>query len=612
MTFPSGFGRQANNPATVSTAGSVYLSAASNGYQSITTTALGQSVYEEDATKLPVLGTTSPVTRIIKNDGGYPIGYRDYTGTLIMGIAAGGILYATLRDNSTPAGSWSVTGTNLEPGLITIDNTFSSTYASTVLAPFVALDVNKSIHFAALASGFAAFAVDKLTGAVGTPVTVSATASMVPRTVFMITATTAMLFYSADTGTLIGVVLSLSGATTLAVGTPSSTLTATGAGVENFSGAPKIAQLDTNLFLVSYATATGAGTTSVAAFQVSSGTTATLGSAANIIAANNIQDSTTTRTLTTLTALVNYKSGAAAPYTNSAVVVSVTNANPPVCTVATPVALTGCATNTGAAGYAAASVLLSPTKCLVCDDNNASNLVVSTFTIAGTVITAGTAFTVEAGLANGSVYYTANSATRYNPHLFPLSTTTALLWYFDSSGISRAVVLTESAGVVTAGTILYRSISSGSFGGILPQGVAEFCAISMQVPAANGFYLGVTTCKISGSVITQGNGMPLRNIAPNYGYSIPVSKLSSGDYVLLPSSYQSLYPTSNVIPVFRSNGDALNYRGEISCPSIRVPGGPLSTSLSANRLVVIGSDEIGTTVGTTTYQLRLLNIEIAA
>ena len=488
---------------------STTLTSASAGYLPTQMTAIGQAVTLPDATTMAV---GSPKFYIDNSLGGYPVGIRNTSGTLLMGIAAGGTAFVSCESISTAAGVWSITGTNLEPGLITIDNTFSATYGVSLYAPYVAFDTSKSLHFISIvAGGFAAVAVDNTTGAVGTPVTISATASMVPRAAFKITTTTAMVFYSSTTGTLISRVISLSGATTLAAGTPSSTLTATDCGSDLGYNAPKIVQLDTTLYLVSYATADGAGTTSVAAFQVSSGTTATLGSAVNIIAANNCLASTTSYMLTTLTAFVTYKSGAAAPYTNSGVVVSVTNANPPVCTVATPASLTGVTSTMTATPM---SCQLSATKILVADNNNVSgSVIVSAFTISGgTTTTAGTAVSVETGIG-ANLSYTDDGANRFKPNLFPLTATTASFWYFNSSSASRLVVLTEAAGVMSKGTILFKSFSAGAnnnqYGGIvLAQTTTTFIGAYARQASTAGYGYVTRPHKINGTVITLGAGVP--------------------------------------------------------------------------------------------------------
>ena len=588
---------------------SATLTSSSSGYQQTQMTAIGQAVTMPDATTMTV---GSPRFYIDNSKGGYPVGVRDSTGVLLMGIAAGGTAFVSLESASTAAGVWSITGTNLEPGLITIDTTFSSTYlfdtSGHILAPYVALDSDKSIHFLTLSSGFAAVAVDNATKAVGTPVTVSATASMVPRSVFKITSTTAIVFYSSTANTLIAVVLSLSGATTISVGTPSSTLSDTRVGIDNFQGAPRIAQLDTTLYLLSWATADGAGNTSVAAFQVSSGTTVTLGSTVNIIAANNRQDSTTTYGLTATTGFVTYKSGAAAPLTNNGVVVSVTNANPPVCTVNTPASLTGVA---GSISTAPPTCKLSATKILLSDNNNISgSIIASVFTIAGVGTTAGTAVSVET--SSNDTYYTTSSATRYTPHLFPLTATTALMWYYNSS-VSRTIILSESAGTVTKGTMLWggvsNAISSNQSGGfIMAQGTTEFLA-SVNVSTTAPYTKRIAPFKISGTTIT-GGAATVSALVPGDGNLDISARLTSGDYILAP-----LTAWAANICVFRSNGDFVNSRGAIATPfsgntSINWDF-PIPT-VSSNRIILKGISQATTTDAAGTYQGRLISVEIAA
>ena len=583
------------------------LTAASPGYQPIAMTALGKSVTLPDATTVTV---GSPKFYLNNASGAYPVGIRNTSGTLLMAIAAGGTAFVSCQDITTAAGVWNITGDNLEPGLITIDSTFSSTYASTRLLPFVAFDSNKSLHFLALSSGFAAVAVDNTTGAVGTPVTVSATASMVPRSVFLITSTTAIVFYSSATGTLIGVVISLSSATTLTVGTPSSTLTATGVGVDNFSGAPKIAQLAATLYLVSYATANGAGTTSVAAFQVSGGTTVNLGSAVNIIATNNVIDSTTTYPLTATTGLVIYLSGASFPWPISAVVVSVTNANPPVCTVGTPTA-----GGTRNDQTAVASCLLSATKALITPDTAGAIAGAQAFTISGTTVTVGAVLTVETVNAVSNLAYVGSGypRTRYTPTLFPLSASTALFSYITASGVSRVVILTESAGTVTAGTILYNSVSAAASsalngGTMCEQGTVDFLTIRQQ-GNASPYTRNAVPHKISGTTITTGNAMLFEKLGVSSSIvNVFGTRLSSGDYLLSPTNSDA-----SELTVLRTNGDAINYRQTIKMPF--GSGGSFAypfPKVSSNRIVLIGRPFGSTIDADTTYQLRLVNIEIAA
>lgn len=592
----------ANSVTETSGSANITLTSASAVCQSVAMTALGKHVTLPDATTLIEGGPRF----LIRNAGGYPIGVRDSAGTLVAAVAAGGFVNLYLIDNSTAAGVWSYEGTNLEPGLITIDNTFSSTYAATVLKPFVALDDNKSIHFLALASGFAAVAVDKTTGAVGTPLTISATASSVPKHCFKIDTTRAIVFYGEDTITLRAAVITLSGATTLAVGTADSVAQA-GLAVEDFSGAPKIAQLSSTSYLVSYATATGAGNTSVIAFSVS-GTTITNGGKYDIITSNNVANSTTTYALTATTGLVLYESGAAAPYALNAVVISVSGTT---CTVGTPAAIAS--SDGGGAPSLPSSCLLSATKALVVSDANNTAVNAHAITISGTTVTIGAACTVEAlATASAQIEYTANSATRYNPHLSPLSTSTALLWYLDGSGISRAVVLSESGGTVTAGAILYQSISSAGggtsgAGNMCQQGTSEFIALR-QEGAANSWRSYLVPHKVSGTTITQGeSSKTLSDVSATVaiGANMTAIQLSSGDYLVAP------HTRGRSIHVVRSNGDFIKERGSVSVPT---PSGVTSWAniqgVSSSRAIFLQVSE-GTTVSSSTRQLRLISVEIA-
>lgn len=579
--------------------GSVTLTGTSSLYVPVQMASMGQSITLQAANTL----TVGAISHYVDNSkGGYPVGIRDNTGVLLMAVAAGGNAYVNLRDNSTVAGVWSVEGNNLEPGLITIDSTFSSTYTSMVLAPFVALDNNTSIHFAALSSGFAAFVVDNTGKVLTTPVTVSSTANHTPVQAFKISATQAIVFYvDSSAWTSYAVVLTLSGSSpsySLAVGASASLAASSNVarwGGENFVGAPQIAQLSASLYVCSLAY--NANACSVVAISVS-GTVVTIGSAATV-AASAVQNSTTTYPLTSTTALVLYKSGAAAPYANNAVVISVSGTT---CTVNTPVALTGC--NSTSTGVPSSCQLVQGTKYLVSDDANSNWVVVSALTISGTTVTAGSALTVE---VNGNSLYTADSATRYNPHLWAIGSNTAGLWYLDGSGISRAVVLSESSGAITAGNIAYRTISIGTsgainFGIIAPQGTTEYLSIQ-QTGTTSAWKFKARANKISGTTLTEGNSIYLPDTSSDRtAYYFSTNRLSGGDYAIQTG------PNSTAISILRSNGDAINYRG-----SIKIPVFVASTlqALTSNRFTLLIQTQ-SWAAPATVNQLRLLNIEVAA
>lgn len=605
--------------ATTTSATSITLTSASAGYQSVAMTAMGKHITLPDATTMNLGG---PVF-IIKNDGGYPFGLRSADGNLVMGVAAGGIAYVTLKDKSTAAGSWSVVGDNLEPGLITIDSTFSNAYNASVQFPFAALDNNVSIHFARLnPSGFAAFVVDNAGGVISTPVTVDATASSAPRACFKISSTSAIVFFGNNGDNSKCVVLSLTGATpsySLSVGSivnivaggafPSG-LSTTWSG-ENSVGAPKIAQLTSSLYLFS---ATSGTNTAVAAISVSGTTVSVSTSPANIITSASATDSTTTYRLTDTTALVLYKSDTAggAPYKNNAVVISVSGTT---CTIGTSL-------NTGLTSQYTSpsnSTLLSATKAILADDGNATNTAKAVaVTISGTTVTAGSVLTVEtaSNIAGSIGQYVGNeSNTRWNPHLWPIGSNTAGLWYIDSSAyVSRSVVLSESGGTLTAGTILYRSISQNSpslagGGVILPQGTSEYVALVNGFNSTAGAAYNLTTAKISGTAITQGASIAAVDLgSANDLLSFSAARLASGKYVLVAGNSNKAG-----LMCFESNGDFFKNNGSVSIPAAFYGSNVVAIpAVSANRVVLLATDDRGTTAGVSTSVLSLLNLEIAA
>jgi hypothetical protein len=583
---------------------------ASNSYVPVAMSSLGQSVTLPSAVALSAGGLVIVIDNTL---GTYPAGIRDNTGTLITAVKAGGEVVLSLKTAGTQAGVWSYTG-DTEPGLITVDSTFSSTYASTVLAPFVALDANISIHFAKIASGFAAFVVDNLGKVISTPVTVDTGSAGTPSQCYKISSTSAILFYTTNAGAK-AVVLTVSGASptlSMAVGTAQLATVTTNWGGENSIGVPTIAQLSSTLYLASYQ---DAGTT-IGFIAISvSGATVTIGTPASIAGTFPNANITTTYPLTATTALVHYKDGGAAPYNNNAVVISVSGTT---CTAGTPATITG---NTSSATTPPCSVLISATKAIVCDDNNIGNTAyASALTISGATVTAGTAVTAmtASGTVVGASSYVSNSATRYNPHMWTLttgSTNTVGIWMLDNSSFSKVGVFSETAGVITAGTTFIRSISSAAtnvagYGVISPQSSTDFISLKQQVANTAGFGLAISANKIAGSTITQGQGHAVRNVAQVNPASPLITRMTSGDYFIQPFGTSAI-PASVVIPVFRSNGDSINYRGEISCPPIACSASA-NVAISGNRAVLLGATFDGTTVSTVTYQLRLLNVEIAA
>lgn len=581
--------------ATVSSADNITLTGLSARYQAITMTGRGRSVTLPAATTQGVGGPRF----IIKNTGGYPFGLRNGAGVLLAAIAPGGTAYLALSDNSDAAGVWSVTGDRLQPGLITIDHSLGATYNATLHKQFVALDDDRSIHFASLAAGgFAAFCVDNGSGTVGTPVVVSSTNGAIPKHCFKITATTAVIFYGQSTSVLSAVVVTLSGATTLTVG-GAATLNATNAGGENWTSSPRIVKLDATHYLVSYANNPN---TSVAALEISGGTTCAWGTPVNILTSVSLVDTTTTYALTSDKALVIYLYDGAPPYSIGAVVVTVAGS---VCTLGTPASVANIQTH----GQPPSSCLLSATAALILTDDNGTNVSVRAITVAGDVATIGSPLVVEAtGTMQDYLYYNASSALRHTAHLQPLTSTTALLWYINASS-SRSVVLTESAGVVSKGPITYRAISNGGssaagFGFPVAFGDSEFLVVCQTLAGSQGYDNYLQPCRINGTDITVGATLPMPQV-PAPPYNVGFTRLDTGRYVL--TSQGSAYVGVPIL-VVESNGDVITDHGSIPSPGLY---GPLAPRNVAPSRVVIETMSLANQSGESSSHLRVLNVEIA-
>lgn len=606
-TIPS-ITNRVTNPVT-----SVTLTAATIGYHNCTMNSLGKSITFPDATTLT---TGSPRAIIDNTKGGYPVGLRDNTGVLFGAVAPGGEALISLKDNSTPAGVWSAIGNNIEPGFISVDSTFSSTYSATTVIQQVALDNNTSIHFATLASGgFAAFILDNLGKVVTVPTTVTVTANQVPRCIFKINATQVILFYGQTATSAFAVVLTVSGVSpslALSVGTPLAITNVIALDTENSISTPKVIQLTPTLYASSYKTGTN---TTVQAYQIA-GTTVSQGAAVNVITANSVSsDSLTFYSLTANTALLLYLQGPA-PNTINGVIISFVGT---VITINIP---TGGST-LGNSTLPSASVLLSPTKAIIADDNGVTNgteYYVTSIIIAGVTVTFGVRLLVETGITptTGLASYSILNSTRYNPPLWAIGANTAGLWYTDGS-ISRTVILSESAGVITPGSISYKNISQNVLGAdnagvILSQGTAEFITLKQEITSGGSPRLRLQANKITGSVITTGACSTSHVdsvVSPVSVSTLSFARLTSGDYTFIVGS--NTFMTS--IPIYRSNGDYINSRGVITCPmqvtTNTVQGG--RQTIFSNRLVLVASALLQGQVGSiSNAQLRVINVEIAS
>jgi hypothetical protein len=517
---------------------------------------LGKSVTLPDATTLTVGG---PQYIIDNSKGAYSAGIRDSAGTLLMAVAPAGVALVSLRDASTAAGVWVINGTNLEPGLVTMDQTLSTTYGTTLFPAFVAMDTNTSVHFVALTNGYAALVVDNAGKVISTPVAIDATPGEAPKTAFKIDATRLIVFTATK-----AVVLTLTG-TTPALSITVGTLTAF-TNYDDGIGSPKLAQLSSALFVTTNGLASQALSVS--------GTTITVGTAATV--AGDQAGEASIYVLSATTVLIIYATSTATA--TRAYVASVSG------TTITPGAVAS-----GPSGQSKATCLLSATKAISLYLNGATGGAAA-ITISGTTVTYGTSLVLSS--STPSLGTLDSGATRYNPHLYPASSNSALLWFFDGA-TSRAVLLTESAGVLTLAANTLNTFGGGI---VAAESTTDFIAIS-SAGTAGSLRFSVVPHKISGAAITFGNSQPVNELLPSTtAGATPAARLPQGDYVIAASGILA-------VPVFRSYGDVAVRRGAISIPSLGGPSTYPLMTVSANRLVLAGP------AGT---QFRLLNIEVAA
>lgn len=587
-----------------SSAVDITLTNLSTGLQAVTMTAEGKSVILPDATTLNV----SAPTFVIKNAGYFPFAVRNSAESILTVVASGGEAALSLADNTITAGNWSVGGTKIENALITFSSTLTSSYgADAVYNMFLDMGNGQTIHFTKIATnGLAVFLVDSATNTVGSPSTITVTASTVPKAVFKTAADSFIVFYGDATNNLrasVGVIVG----TSIVVGIAAATGVITDIAIENGQTMPKIAQLDTNLFLIAYATADGAGVTAVMGCQVSAVTTITFGAAANInAAATNVASSPVVFSLTTLTALVLYKLGVAAPYAGMAVVISVTNANPPVCSVGSPLAHL-----TSSHGTTTMCNMLSATECVVADDSNTAGAVdAAVLTVSGTTVTAGGTTALDTGTGN-TLGYNSNSATRFNPHIAILSSTSFLFWCIDSANQSRVLVASAVAGAITAGAKVTGSfcVSAGSgIGNMLYIGTTEFIGLMTLTTAASTNYV-VIAHKITGSDISMGKVLELKGFDGSFNFTNFIScRMSNGIYALGITSTNPLGGDFGIY-FFKTDGNTIVPLGLIAEYASGLRGStPKYLANTGNRLITLAATQ-AIKAPATAVQLRVTNIE---
>ena len=564
---------------STTTAASFALTASSNRVQSVTLTADAQSVTLPDATTISAGGPSYIVT----NAGTRTFGVRANGGSLLTALPAGATCDLALVSNATAAGSWSVGGTGLSPALVIGDFTLASTLTAAVQVA-VRLTDTLSLHFAQNGSSHPfVVAVDHSTSpaTIGTPVLIVASGVVVAHA-FRISGTKAMVVVDGTSSNVYNVTVS---GTTCTVSTAA---TAAVFDFATFTGGPFIAALGANsdTFVAIDIT----GTTIRAQAVDCSGANPSAGSSVNISAlGSGTPGLSGVFRVTDTTAVAFYvddTGSAGTPFSIRAVdlslsgttitentraglndVISSTGTNgPPVCQHAAGLYTLGY--------YQASGTLLRAVG----------------VTVSGTTVTFGTPTTVEtASIGNQDIGQF--NASRFQPNMFPLDATRALFTYGFPSGStpSRHVVLTNTAGAITAGTPLY-SLWQDADGGNFPQEPTGFLSVQEQSTSSR-----ISNVTISGSTLTvTGTALPPgvsfgESNTQRFGLSGGIRAIrqnyQNGPSINAPSMWNAFRLTQGAGPRYLGAFDLPNFNGS----QIPVEVAPSRAAFTSSTLSQTGS-----------------------
>lgn len=479
---------------------SATLAAAASVVQSVDMATAAQSVKLPDATLL----TKGGRKYVVLNVGNRTFGIRDNANALLTVLPAGASAELHLRDNSTAAGAWGVTGRGLEPALTLIDHTAPTTIASSAEVVCRLTDT-LSLHFGLTTADIYAVAIDSTPGAaaVGTWTNILAgSATIAVPHCFRVSDTQAIVFYTSNSGGALHYarVLTVDPATkAITVGTAASVAAGTATMLQDvtFSGRPLIAQMTASLYVILWKNAGSANPARAIAVSVS-GSTATIGTPTAAIATGSAgHEILACYRVSDMTALAIYTddSGTAgSPYSIRAAVLTVSGTN---ITVGASAGINDVVTSA-----VFPTCQLSATKYLVGYNNIAGTAVfAAAVTVSGTGVTFGTPLTVET-VASPSAGFASGNANRFQNNLFRISDTAALFTYVTSGGgFSRHVVLTENGGTLTSGGILY-SLFGDVTGGNFPQTPQGFLAFSKTAATSFDMDSAVFNVAISGTSLS--------------------------------------------------------------------------------------------------------------
>lgn len=637
-TFWSGDGtwKAAGLSTGISQTSAVDLSFTASGpyIRDLTTTTLGKSVILPNATTLSVLAPRY----VLRNAGTFPFGIRDVTQRLLTAVEPGGVVTLTLLDNSTASGIWQYEGTNLSPGLITIDQTLATgiTPAMVSYAANVQVDANTSIHFVNNSNnaGFSAIIVDNGGKVINGPFLISSTSNARVCAAFSVTATRFIVFWG---------VANSQTATTFDIkgGSPSRTITVVNTATNNTDplinnvatispwsgedsiGAPKIQQM--SAFKYTIAAMSNAGVQSLMyVVDVNTGTGAvTIGAGLAIPSANPAAEVTNWQ-LTATTGVVIYgtSSGSQQPF---AVVYTISGTT----TIAYGTSV-GTGMQTSEARAISSQRTSSTSVWMVSNNNNTTGALVRQMTFSGTTISLSGIASVLPATNGVTMNFTSQGFNRWNSRITATGANTVQVKWHRNNLVPNGGVIanfTASAGPnisINAQTTGGYTNSDTGVGWILGSSATDTLALSLvttQSPAFLSSYVPIKSSVINS--IPQGIGHNSTIGIGAFGNDPVVSsvRLSGGDYLI--SQVNVINPG---IEVVRTNGDAINYRGIIALPTLLVntfvngdtelTNKQWLTTPFSNRVVLVTGDPANTSttspvLSQTVATQRVLNIEIA-
>lgn len=431
--------------------GSVTLTAASPAMQSITTTGHGQSVTLPDATTLPEGVTVFG----IYNAGEYDLAIKNAAGAIKGFLRPFTSCFVGLSDNSTVAGVWAISGSQLFGVSARYDasTTFADSGNTLVAVP---LDADRTV---VLFGGTTVYAIahNKATNTWGTAVAVR-TGIQGGRFAAIKCATDSVLVTTfASTPQLAAIVLSVSG-TTITVNTA-----ATASPSSNGGSGINLIQVGSS-FIVGYAHGTPAG--QIHAITIS-GTTPTIGASVNTNTGPTATPLLVALTATTFVAVYNNASGVyAKAYSVSGSTLTGGNED----------------SITGISSFTLHRVALMPSGSVaVAYTKSSATFWVRLLTISGTTTSATEVQVASENMAIANFDWSV------------CGTNKLAVVFANNAGVPIANVLTDTSGTISLGTqvVIPRGSTSGC---------DTFCALSFGVNPAR-FFIASTTSGDGGAMM---------------------------------------------------------------------------------------------------------------